>query len=184
MVEETKYDDAIECHHSYDKRCHKTYTTDYVPQQVENCDENFVKECHIEYKNVAFNETVDICNQRPVRDCDQEGEIVCETVYESECETTYHIHEVEDDTPECETQYVIIDYLPSFPLQIIKIRMIITDGEMQGCHSRIFNQERMRQMAPTSLQVEEGKSQEIFSRDSGTLLSLTFKGVVRKRKHE
>jgi hypothetical protein len=34
MVEETQYDDGIECHHSYDKRCHTTYTTDYEPQQV------------------------------------------------------------------------------------------------------------------------------------------------------
>jgi len=34
MVEETVFDDGIECHHSYDKRCHTTYTTDFVPQQV------------------------------------------------------------------------------------------------------------------------------------------------------
>ena len=34
MIEETKYDDSIECHHSYDERCHTTYTTDYEPQQV------------------------------------------------------------------------------------------------------------------------------------------------------
>ena len=34
MTEETQYDDSIECHHSYDERCHTTYTTQYVPQQV------------------------------------------------------------------------------------------------------------------------------------------------------
>ena len=34
MIEETKYDDSIECHHSYDERCHTTYTTDFEPQQV------------------------------------------------------------------------------------------------------------------------------------------------------
>jgi len=104
MTEETIYDDSIECHHSYDKRCQTTYLTDYVPQQVEDCDENFVKECHIEYKKIAFNETVEICNERPVRDCEQQGPTVCEKVYESECETTYHVHEVEEDTPVCETQ--------------------------------------------------------------------------------
>ena len=27
MVEETVYDDVIECDHSYDKRCHTSYTT-------------------------------------------------------------------------------------------------------------------------------------------------------------
>ena len=44
MVEEIVYDDHIECHHSYDKQCHTTYTTDFEPQQIENCDENYVKE--------------------------------------------------------------------------------------------------------------------------------------------
>ncbi len=34
MVEETEYDEGVECHHSYEKRCHTTYTTDYDPQQV------------------------------------------------------------------------------------------------------------------------------------------------------
>lgn len=105
MIEETKYDDSIECHHSYDERCHTTYTTDYEPQQVENCDENFVKECHIEYENKAFDESVEICNESPVRDCQgEEGPIVCETVYETECQTSYHLHEVEEDQPKCTTQ--------------------------------------------------------------------------------
>lgn len=105
MIEETKYDDSIECHHSYDERCHTTYTTDYVPQQVEHCDENFVKECHIEYENEAFNESVQICNERPVRDCQgKEGPITCETVYETECATSYHLHEVEEDSPNCKIQ--------------------------------------------------------------------------------
>merc|ERR1719186_990304 len=27
MVEETEYDDVVQCDHSYDKRCHTTYTT-------------------------------------------------------------------------------------------------------------------------------------------------------------
>lgn len=104
MVEETLYDDSIECHHSYDQRCHTTYSTHYEPTQVEDCDENFVKECHIEYKKIAFNESVEICNQRQVRDCQQEGPTVCEKVYESECETTYHVHDVEEDSPVCTTQ--------------------------------------------------------------------------------
>ena len=36
MIEETQYDDGIECHHSYDERCHTTYKTDYNPEQVKN----------------------------------------------------------------------------------------------------------------------------------------------------
>ena len=35
-----------------------------------------------------------------------EGPIVCETVYETECQTSYHLHEVEEDQPKCTTQLV------------------------------------------------------------------------------
>ncbi|QQP50688.1 Uncharacterized protein FKW44_011789 [Caligus rogercresseyi] len=88
MVEETEYDDHIECHHSYSERCHTTYTTDFEPQQEEECEENFKKSCFIEYKKVAVDET---------------GPEECKTVYESECETRYHEHDVEDDVVNCET---------------------------------------------------------------------------------
>ena len=30
MVEETEYDDVVQCDHSYDKRCHTTYVTNYL----------------------------------------------------------------------------------------------------------------------------------------------------------
>ncbi len=106
MVEELQYDEQIECHHSYDQRCHTTYTTDYDPQQEEVCDENFVKNCYIEYKTVAFDEPVEICNEKLVRNCDKPGPTVCENVYESECETRYHEHEVEEDVPECRIMQV------------------------------------------------------------------------------
>merc|ERR1719446_122109 len=35
MVEETEYDDVVQCDHSYDKRCHTTYVTNYESQQEE-----------------------------------------------------------------------------------------------------------------------------------------------------
>ena len=35
MTEETVYDNVIECHHSYDEKCHTTYKTIYDPQQVQ-----------------------------------------------------------------------------------------------------------------------------------------------------
>ena len=43
MVEQTEYDDQIDCKHSYTERCFITYKTDYTPQQQEECDENFKK---------------------------------------------------------------------------------------------------------------------------------------------
>ena len=30
MVEEIEYDDVVQCDHSYDKRCHTTYVTNYL----------------------------------------------------------------------------------------------------------------------------------------------------------
>merc|ERR1712106_684270 len=38
MVEETEYDDVVQCDHSYDKRCHTTYVTNYESQQEEDCE--------------------------------------------------------------------------------------------------------------------------------------------------
>merc|ERR1711887_357676 len=57
MVEETEYDDVVTCKHSYSEKCHTTYTTDFEPQQEEDCEENFVKSCFIEYKKTASEET-------------------------------------------------------------------------------------------------------------------------------
>lgn len=83
MVEETEYDDVVQCDHSYDRRykpnlnlnhvavtlskktitdsctrCHQTFVTQYESQQEEECEENFRKNCFIEYEKIAFNETV------------------------------------------------------------------------------------------------------------------------------
>merc|ERR1712142_1048304 len=101
MVEETEYDDVIECKHSYSQKCHTTYTTDFEPQQEEECEENFRKSCFIEYKTIASQEKIKFCNTPLV--CEGEGPIECKTVYESQCETRYHEHDVEDDVVECET---------------------------------------------------------------------------------
>merc|ERR1712168_586561 len=101
MVEETEYDDVIECKHSYSEKCHTTYTTDFGPQQEEECEENFIKNCFIEYKKVASDEAVQSCYTPLV--CDGGGPVECKTVYESQCETRYHEHDVEDDVVSCET---------------------------------------------------------------------------------
>merc|ERR1711962_1181758 len=101
MVEETEYDDVVTCKHSYSEKCHTTYTTDFEPQQEEDCEENFVKSCFIEYKKVASEEAVTFCHTPILLEGD--GEEVCQTVYESACTTRYEEHDVQDDTVECET---------------------------------------------------------------------------------
>jgi len=103
MVEETVYDDVMQCDHSYDRRCHTTYTTSYESQQEEECEENFRKTCFIEYEKTARNETVNICREPLVKTCEGSEE-VCKTVYESECWTKQEAHEVEDDIVECKTE--------------------------------------------------------------------------------
>merc|ERR1712106_36197 len=103
MVEETEYDDVVQCDHSYDKRCHTTYVTNYESQQEEECEENYRKSCFIEYEQIAFNETVAVCRTPLVKDCDVQGPEICRTEYESECWTKQEVHDVEDDVVECET---------------------------------------------------------------------------------
>jgi len=105
MVEETEYDDVVQCDHSYDKRCHTTYTTSYSAQQEEECDENYRKNCFIEYEQIAFNETVQVCRTPLVKDCNIQGPEICRTEYESECWTKQEEHDVTDDVVECETVY-------------------------------------------------------------------------------
>jgi len=103
MVEETEYDEVEQCDHSYDRRCHTTYVTNYESQQEEECEENFRKNCFINYEKIAFNETVQVCRTPLVKDCDVQGPEICRTEYESECWTKQEVHDVEDDVVSCET---------------------------------------------------------------------------------
>merc|ERR1712179_884319 len=104
MGEETEYDDVVQCDHSYDKRCHTTYVTNYESQQEEECDENYRKSCFIEYEQIAFNETVQVCRTPLVKDCNVQGPEICRTEYESECWTKQEEHDVEDDVVSCTTE--------------------------------------------------------------------------------
>merc|ERR1739847_235979 len=89
MVEETEYDEIVQCDHSYDKRCHTTYVTNYEAQQEEECNENFRKSCFIDYAKIAFDEVVEICRKPLVKDCEVEGPEGCRTEYEAEGWTTF-----------------------------------------------------------------------------------------------
>ena len=54
------------------------------------------------------------------RNCDTPGPTVCETVFESECKTSYHVHEVEEDKPNCTIQMVVfLIALLHFSLRIL-----------------------------------------------------------------
>lgn len=103
MQETTEYDDVITCKHSYSEKCHTTYTTDFEPQQEEECDETFTKSCFIEYKKSASEEAIKFCHTPLI--CEGAGPEECKTVYESNCQTRFHPHEVEDDVVTCEETF-------------------------------------------------------------------------------
>jgi len=103
MVQDTEYDEVVQCDHSYDRRCHTTYVTNYESQQEEECEENFRKNCFIDYEKIAFNETVEICRTPLVKDCNVQGPEICTTQYESECWTKQEEHDVTDDVVSCTT---------------------------------------------------------------------------------
>merc|ERR1712180_542886 len=85
MVEETEYDETVQCDHSYDRRCHTTYVTQYESQQEEDCEENFRKNCFIEYEQIAFNETAKVCRTPLVHDVEDDV-VDCTTEVEEKCE--------------------------------------------------------------------------------------------------
>jgi len=105
MVEETVWEDHETCDHSYDKRCHKSYTTTYSAVQEEECDEVFRKICYIEMVDIATNVTTNVCRRPLVKDCNpsDDRETICRTEYQSECWSKQIPHEVEDDVVSCKT---------------------------------------------------------------------------------
>jgi len=106
QVEETVYDRAIKCHHSYQEKCHMTYITDYQSSTEEKCETTFKKNCHITFRPMPFNETVRVCHNPLVRTCSNEtqGPDICNTYYETNCETSYKTYEVEQDEPICKME--------------------------------------------------------------------------------
>jgi len=101
VVNETVWEDQETCIHSYDKRCHDTFTTTYESVQVQECDENFRKVCYINYEPRSFDEVVEVCHTPLVKNINKPGPTVCRTEYETYCATRQKVHEVEDDVVEC-----------------------------------------------------------------------------------
>merc|ERR1719334_2303676 len=102
-TEETEYDEGIKCEHSYNQRCHTSYSTTYSAQQEEECEDNYRKDCFIQYAKTATQAEVSVCVEPLVKDCNSPGPEVCSTEYQSECWTQQETHSVEDDVVTCET---------------------------------------------------------------------------------
>ena len=76
-VEETEYDEVVQCDHSYDTRCTTSYKTTYSAQQEEECDETYKKNCFIEYSKTATEAEVTVCVEPLVKDCEAPGPEIC-----------------------------------------------------------------------------------------------------------
>merc|ERR1712240_143631 len=78
MVEETEYDETVQCDHSYDRRCHTTYVTNYESQQEEDCDVQGPEICRTEYESECWTKQ---------EEHDVEDDVVtCETIQDEKCE--------------------------------------------------------------------------------------------------
>ena len=101
MVEETVYDKVMQCDHSYDRRCHTTYTTSYESQQ-ENARRTSGRPASLSSRKQP-GMRLSMSVEPLVKTCKGSVE-VCNTVYESECWTKQEAHKVEDDVVECTTE--------------------------------------------------------------------------------
>ena len=103
MRRETEYEEVMTCEHSYDERCHTSYTTTYEPHQEEECEERFRKVCMISQEHKSVTEMVEECTTPLVPNCTEAAEDVCRTVYDTVCDTKQVPYEVTDQFPVCTT---------------------------------------------------------------------------------
>ena len=104
LRKETEFEEVMRCDHSYDKRCHTTYFTDYVPHYQQECQEKFRKVCVISYQQKAVTEMVEECTIPLVPNCEKKDiPEVCRTIYDTVCHNEVESQEVEEQFPNCTT---------------------------------------------------------------------------------
>lgn len=92
-VDKTEKDQLKECFVSNVTQCYYTYVTEYSDGIQEKCEDFYWKTCKIVFKERVFNATSRSCKRPLVKNCDTAGgggepDIVCETFFETECNTT------------------------------------------------------------------------------------------------
>merc|ERR1712079_51782 len=75
MVDETVWEDVETCDHSYDRRCHKSFTTTYTAVQEEECDEEI---CRTEYQSECWSKQIPHEVEDDVVSCKTVDEVKCE----------------------------------------------------------------------------------------------------------
>ena len=98
-VDKTEKDQLKECFVQNVTQCYYTYITEYTDGIQEKCKDFYWKTCKIVFEEKVFNATSRQCKRPLVKKCDQElsnyskssssdPKIVCETFFETECNTT------------------------------------------------------------------------------------------------
>ena len=95
-VDKTEKDQLKECFVQNVTQCYYTYVTEYSEAEQEKCVDFYWKTCKIVFKERVFNATSRMCKRPLIKRCDSEGysnsnndaKIVCETFFETACNTT------------------------------------------------------------------------------------------------
>ena len=94
-VDKTEKDTLKECFVQNVTQCYYTYITEYSEAEQEKCVDFYWKTCKIIFKERVFNATTRMCKRPLIKKCDEnqysnpEGpKIVCETFFETACNTT------------------------------------------------------------------------------------------------
>jgi len=105
QVAQTVWEEKVICHHKFSEKCHNTFITDYVPTQEKKCHTSYNKKCRITYKPSVTAETISVCRDSLKKDCSDDaagqGETICRTVYQTQCNTRYNEMSMEEDRPVC-----------------------------------------------------------------------------------
>eukprot|EP00094_Tigriopus_californicus_P004406 TCALIF_04245-PA protein Name:"Protein of unknown function" AED:0.17 eAED:0.17 QI:0/0/0/0.5/1/1/2/0/384 len=95
IVDKTVKDQMKECFVQNVTQCYNTYITEYSDGEEEKCEDFYWKSCKIVFDQVTFNATTRKCRRPLIKNCDDRNNavqnpdnVVCETFYETACNTT------------------------------------------------------------------------------------------------
>ena len=104
-IDKTEKDQLKECFVQNVTQCYYTYITEYSEAEQEKCVDFYWKTCKIVFKERVFNATTRMCSRPLIKKCDEnnsynnvEPKIVCETFFETACNTT-HVVPAPGDEP-------------------------------------------------------------------------------------
>ena len=104
-VDKVEKDQLKECFVQNVTQCYYTYITEYSEAEQEKCVDFYWKTCKIVFKERVFNATSRTCKRPLIKKCDDntgynavEPKIVCETFFETACNTT-HVVPAPGDEP-------------------------------------------------------------------------------------